>query len=513
MIRSILTWTLIASFFLSCNENAHEHTHDDGHDHTDEHDHSHEQPAEAPPMLSYTLYSEQMELFVEFAPLVIGEEINFLAHFTLLGEVFRAMEEGEVRISLEVAGKEVSMISDSCKVPGIFSLKLVPPRVGLAKLVFDIKTSSFTDQLIIDNLEVFGDSEVIHPNGEQAHENEISYLKEQAWKTEFATVLVSKRPFHDIIKTNGKLVSAPGDEVIVTSKSSGIVVFAGTNIIVGSEVQPGKLMFNIAGAGLSEDNIDSRFKESKLQLDKAKADFDRATALVADKIISQKDFQSVKLQYERANIEFNRIAESYSSNGKAALSEAHGFIKNVLVNQGEFVEAGTPLAVISRNKTLLLQANVTQKHFDKLKTIKSAKFKLAGNDHVFSTDDLNGKLISYGRSFTPQSPFIPVNIELDNTGDLISGSAAEVFLETTEIPDALVVPVSSLIEEQGVYFVYVQTGGESFIKREVKTGVSDGLHVQLLSGVKEGERVVSKGAYNIKLSSASGSLPAHSHEH
>jgi membrane fusion protein, heavy metal efflux system len=61
--------------------------------------------------------------------------------------------------------------------------------------------------------------------------------------------------------------------------------------------------------------------------------------------------------------------------------------------------------------------------------------------------------------------------------------------------------------------VYVQTGGESFQKREVKLGAADGINVQLLSGVEEGERVVTKGAYQIKLSQASGTMPAHGHEH
>jgi membrane fusion protein, heavy metal efflux system len=88
-----------------------------------------------------------------------------------------------------------------------------------------------------------------------------------------------------------------------------------------------------------------------------------------------------------------------------------------------------------------------------------------------------------------------------------------VYLMTSSITDALVVPSSALVEEQGVFYLYVQTGGESFQKREVKTGVSDGINVQILSGVSEGERVVTKGAFQIKLSSASGALPAHGHEH
>lgn len=111
------------------------------------------------------------------------------------------------------------------------------------------------------------------------------------------------------------------------------------------------------------------------------------------------------------------------------------------------------------------------------------------------------------------SPFIPVTFEIDNMGSIIPGSVVEVYLKSEPLLDVLVIPVSSLIEEQGIFYVYVQMGGESFEKREVQLGVNDGIHVQILKGIEEGERVVSKGAYQIKLATASGALPAHGHEH
>ncbi|MBK6819498.1 MAG: hypothetical protein IPG85_07825 [Bacteroidetes bacterium] len=75
------------------------------------------------------------------------------------------------------------------------------------------------------------------------------------------------------------------------------------------------------------------------------------------------------------------------------------------------------------------------------------------------------------------------------------------------------IPATALIEEQGIFYVYVQTEGESFQKRELKLGANDGIKVQVLSGLEENERVVTKGGYQIKLSQASGTMPAHGHEH
>jgi membrane fusion protein, heavy metal efflux system len=121
--------------------------------------------------------------------------------------------------------------------------------------------------------------------------------------------------------------------------------------------------------------------------------------------------------------------------------------------------------------------------------------------------------LSYGKSTSENTPFIPVSFEIDNIGDIIPGSYVELYLKSDPIADALIIPVSSLIEEQSVFYVYVQVEGESFQKRELKLGTSDGINIQVLSGVEEGERVVNKGAYQIKLATMSGAMPAHGHEH
>jgi membrane fusion protein, heavy metal efflux system len=138
---------------------------------------------------------------------------------------------------------------------------------------------------------------------------------------------------------------------------------------------------------------------------------------------------------------------------------------------------------------------------------------LVQNKQTFNTRQLNGRVVTSGKVAASNSPFIQLQFEIDGHPAIIAGSYADVYLITSTISKALVVPSSALVEEQGAFYLYVQTGGESFQKREVKPGISDGVNVQILSGISEGERVVTKGAFQIKLSSASGALPAHGHEH
>lgn len=497
MNKFILTATLAVLLLNSCSKKAEEQAHDHG-----------------PEPLAYTLYSEKSEIFVEFKPLVVGSTSKFAAHFTVLGENFLPLTEGTVTVSLIVNEKGIKQSATAPTVPGIYRLALTPKTAGKGKLIFDIVTKSFTDQIVIDDVKVYADEKtMLADQSEESANSDITYLKEQAWKVEFANAPVTKQSFNNIIKTNGQILSAPGDEMMVIAKSSGIVLFSGNKTIIGSEVNAGTNLFTVTGADIAEGNIDAKYRASKANFEKAKLDYDRATELLKDKIVSQKDYQQTKLDFENAQTTFNALAKNYSTKGQAVLANISGFVKNIFVTEGQFVEAGTPLATISKNKKLILQANVSQKYFNNLSTIISANFKTTESEIVYSTAQLNGKIISFGRSASAHSPFIPVTFEIDNTQNLIPGSIAEVYLKSFPVPGALVIPVTSLVEEQGNFFVYVQTEGESFQKREVAIGASDGIMVQLLSGVAEGERVVTKGAYQIKLATASGTLPAHGHEH
>jgi membrane fusion protein, heavy metal efflux system len=464
--------------------------------------------------VAYTIYSDKTELFVEFKPLVVGSTSGLAAHFTILGENFKPLTAGKVTVSLIIGENGIRNTADSASSPGIFRLALKPTTSGTGKLIFDIESKGYTDQIVIQNITVYpNEKAALADQAGAATDNDVTYLKEQAWKVEFANAPVIKKSFSDIIKTSGQLLSAPGDEIMVTSNTSGSVLFSNSSIIVGSTVRAGTNLFTISGGNIVTGTIDANYKEAKTNYEKAKADYDRASVLIKDKIISQREYLQTKANFEKAQAAFNTISKNYSSKGQGISAPMGGFIKNILVTEGQFVEAGAPLAIISKNKKLILQANVSQRDFNKLPSISSANFKIAGSDKIYDTQELNGKVISFGKSASAGSPFIPVTFEIDNIENLIPGSVAEVYLKSTPIPNALVVPASALLEEQGSFYVYVQSGGESFQKRKVSLGASDGLNVQLLSGVAEGERVVTKGAYQIKLSSASGALPAHGHEH
>jgi multidrug efflux pump subunit AcrA (membrane-fusion protein) len=75
------------------------------------------------------------------------------------------------------------------------------------------------------------------------------------------------------------------------------------------------------------------------------------------------------------------------------------------------------------------------------------------------------------------------------------------------------VPRGALLTEAGRPYVFVQTGGETFVRRYVDVATRDGDLVGVRSGVTPGERVVTRGAYDVQLASAASGLPAEGHVH
>ena len=499
MNKGLITF-FIASLLISCQRG----------DVSNEHEHSH---GEETPTLAYTIYSDRTELFVEFKPLVVGQLTRFAAYFTKLGENFTAVQKGSVTLSLVIREKGIRQTSEEPASPGIFRLALKPVVAGTGKLIFDIKTAKYSDRIVIDSVTVFPDQATAENSPlPESPEGGISFPKEQAWKIEFANTRITPQMFHQVIRASGQLSARPSNEQIVTARSNGVVRLIDV-AVPGAAVRQGQQLFVVASGNVTEGNTEAQYREAKANFEKAKADYERVQPLLADKIISAKDFLEIRNRYDHARIQYETISRNYTGTGQAVLSPMTGFIKQMRVRSGEYVQAGEPLAVITGDLSLQLQADVPIRYASHLPFIQEANFQTLHNDSLYNTRDLNGSVVSYGKALDSNSSLLPIYFSLNNDGSLIPGQAVEVYLKSRPIENALVVPVSALIEEQGNFYVYVQVAGERFEKRAVTPGGQDGTSVQIISGLTAGDRVVTKGAYMIKLTTQSGSVPAHGHEH
>ena len=350
-----------------------------------------------------------------------------------------------------------------------------------------------------------------HESKATKHSDEIIFPKAQAAKTTFEVREIQPASFNQVVKTTGQVLAAPGDEAVIVATSNGVVSFSSNKLTEGTKVQKGQSLFQISSKDIAEGDY---YTKVKATYEAAKASYDRAEALVKDKIISQKEFESTKLEFENAKTAYNAVSNNKTAKGVSVNAPINGHMKNILVKEGEYITVGQPLATVSQNQRLVLRAEVSQRYYNAMQSVKSANFKTPYDNKVYSLEDLNGRLLSFGKTSNENSFFIPVSFEFDNKGEVIPGSFVEVYLISAPIENTLSIPVSALTNEMGTHYVYVQIDEEGYRKQEVALGANNGKEVQIIKGLHPGDRVVTQGAYQVKMASASGAIPhGHSHEH
>lgn len=344
---------------------------------------------------------------------------------------------------------------------------------------------------------------------EEASHEHANLIELDQKKAQAAGVVVREiKPaaFHGVLKVSGKVLPASGSEKTVVATVAGIVSMLHP-LTEGMSVGKGTSVFRISSDQLPEGDVAQR---ARIAYETALADYKRKKDLVADKIVTQKEYLDAKANMERAALAYKALGRSNSS-GVAVVAQMSGFIKECLVKQGDYVEVGQPLMTISQNKHLYLRAEVPESSYDMLSQITSANFKTSYSQQVYQLSSMGGKLLTYGKASSMESAFIPVTFEFDNRNGVVPGAFAEIYLLTTQRPNVLSVPISAITEEQGVYFIYIQEEATHYRKLEVKLGESDGTRVEILSGLKSGEKVVIQGAIHVKLAASTMEIPGHSH--
>lgn len=184
------------------------------------------------------------------------------------------------------------------------------------------------------------------------------------------------------------------------------------------------------------------------------------------------------------------------------------------VATGETVEEAGPLFEVIDLDRVWLVARVFEPDVPRVETARTAWFTIEGYEQPFTVDETNARLATIGRVIDPKTRTVPVIFDLDNRdGRLRIGNFTRVVIATGAPRRVLAIPEPAIVEDAGKSVAYVMVEGEAFERRPLRLGVRSHGWVEVLEGVAHGERVVAKGAYEVRLASASGAVPAHGHAH
>lgn len=329
--------------------------------------------------------------------------------------------------------------------------------------------------------------------------DEIVLHRHEADELGVATATIETTDFHPAVVVGGEILLASQSQGVASAQTSGVVTLsAGTT--TGASVSAGTNIATITGKNMvGGDAVES----ARIALQSAKAEYQRLKELYDAGLTTAAEYNAAHTAYELA---LNATTSVGKSSG--ATAPISGVITELFVTNGQYVEAGAPIAAISSLGQLTLRADVPAR----MSAIANASAK------AYITAP-NGTTIACSRkssapSSTQMPGYVPTYFSVSNEGGIVPGSYVEVVIPRSETIKAIAVPREAVIEKVGQKFVYVREDDDCYERRAITLGGYDGENYEVTSGLTPGDEVVVKGATFVRLAELSGVIPeGHTHNH
>lgn len=348
-----------------------------------------------------------------------------------------------------------------------------------------------------------------HAPGESCSaEPQIELSQKQAHDLGLTYRIAEQGEFSGSIHVSGVVEPALGDAMGVVAPVSGIVEFVSKNINVGQKVAKGTKLMVIKTSSLGAGNQAEQVANARATLKRAETELSRVESLLKENITTQSQYSQALLDKQIAGNALRSLTVGGGKDGnRYVVAPQGGYITEMATTQGQYVEQGQSLMTISSLAELVVKAYVPQRYAAQLQGIDKMNFAVPSQkDKIYKSK----KLIS--RGMTATSGMVEVRFATDYALGLLPGGMVEGYLLTAPRQGVISVPLTALTDEQGAKYAYIRVAPDKYVKRHVILGESNGVEVEILKGINPKDDVVTRGAYFVKLASASTAIP-HGHSH
>jgi membrane fusion protein, heavy metal efflux system len=367
-----------------------------------------------------------------------------------------------------------------------------------------------------------------HEDDDHGHgEDGISFGLEQQRLTGLTVAAAPVRELRPSLAVVGRLQRAPGADTSVTAPVSGRVAPVGDALpTIGQAVEAGSVLLALVPGPVEVSDpalLDLAVEQASIEQDAAQREVDRLTPLVADGFVPER-----RLSEAQRALSASVAALRSARRRQASLAQAQqvggrrdaldvpvpqaGVVASVSVAAGSWVAAGDALFEVSDPSRLLLEVEVPVAYASRVRAVSGAWFRVGRDGAVIEVPA--SALTSVGTRVESSSQTLPVRFRVEGAREgLFAGAVVEAHLALDRAVSQVAVPRSAIIEDEGISVVFVQRDAETFTRQPVLLGVRDGDHVGIVEGVDAGDRVVTSGAYALKLASAGLDSIGHGHAH
>lgn len=277
-------------------------------------------------------------------------------------------------------------------------------------------------------------------------------------------------------------------EAQVVSKVNGVV--EKLNVEEGYKVKAGQPL-----AILDDRQYRLEMNRAKAELDKLQNDFRRSQELYDKKLISAEAYENLKYQLEsqQAAFELSKLNHEYTT----IRAPIDGIVSKRLIKVGNMIRVNDPVFTITDFDPLLAIVYIPEHEMQKIHHQQSVEFEA----DAIPGKSFQGQVERISPVVDPQTGTFKVTIEVDDpSGQLKPGMFTRIRIVYDTRQNTLLVPKEAIISEDGVNSVYIIDNKMSF-KREVRTGYANGSKIEIVSGLKQGDTIVTIGQSSLKDSS------------
>jgi len=488
--------------------------HDHGHD--SDHGPSAEHP-EHGESVAVTRWTATHELFVELDAPVANAPFEYHAHVTRMADNHAALA-GTLTMRFVQGGKEVASHEDDAVArPGIFAGSApAPGKAGTYELLVTYVSGDERAEWEGGVVQVGGTAQVAQ---EGAADGEITFLKEAQWQVPFRVAPARVSMLTPTTQIPAMASPAPSTTSIVAAPTDGLLAWTRALPVVGRRVTAGERLATLVPAGAAEHwtRLQADAATAAIDLSLAQSELARVRDLTSRELLPARRLAEAEAAVQRGKAEVQaseRRASALTSGSSGAVpirAPASGVIVSVGAKHGKAVQAGAPLIAVASSAALLLEGHVHERIEGNLSP-KAGLFALRGG--WSEPRDLllaGGALLTERLIYDSDGLSAPISVLVEQDVGLSPGDLVELEVGVGEPSERLAIPRSAVVEVSGQRVVFVQETGESFSRRRVTLGVRDGRSVEVLSGIKPGEMVVTEGGFDVHVASLSGSLESHKH--
>lgn len=455
-----------------------------------------------------TRWNDTVELFFEHPFMIAGRESDpWAIHLTVL-EGFRPVTRGSVTLRFTTSGgEEYLSVAESPARDGIFTPRPMLPAPGDYELTMELDSPDARTSISVGTIKAYASEDAL-PHAHPDEASGITFLKEQQWVIPFATAAAVKREISRAITTHGELEEAPGGIARVSAPVAGLVRAEnnGNAPVPGQRVSKGDIL-----AVLSPLDGDNAYAEHRARVERLEREVARSKRLLEAEAIPEKRLVEAEHDLEVARATLDSLGAPESGYELPIRAPISGVVESRNLAVGDRVSVDEPLFVIVDPGTLWLRAHVPADQAAIAADVLEAVFTVEGDETLYRAT----RKVSTGTVIDSERRTLPILFAVPNPeGRLKIGMLAEVRLLLEESVTGVAIPNVAVRDEDGVPVTYVQLEGETFARRVLRVGPSDGEWTLVESGLDPGARVVTEGAYQVRLASLDTSTIAdHGHPH